>query len=264
MVYELEQTEKAAPLFEGWQESLIWSCLQGIMGKLYVDSLEEPASAMAFLGDFCFLAGKPDGELAGHRPWRDKMAQSESGPDAILVPQDMEWARVIEECFGQEAKRVTRYAIKKEPGIFDTERLQEAVDGLPEGYVLKLMDEELFWRCRKMDWCRDWVWQYEDYAMYEKYGLGAIAMKDGEPVSGASSYSGYLGGIEVEIITREDHRRKGLAWACGAKLVLECLKRGWYPSWDAQNRWSASLAEKLGYHFDREYIAYEIKTGEDR
>ena len=65
-------------------------------------------------------------------------------------------------------------------------------------------------------------------------------------------------GIEIEIDTREDHRRKGLAYACGAKLILECLKRGLYPSWDAQNKWSVALAEKLGYHFDHEYTAYEI------
>ena len=65
-------------------------------------------------------------------------------------------------------------------------------------------------------------------------------------------------GIEIEIDTREDHRRKGLAYACGAKLVLECLEKGLYPSWDAQNKWSVALAEKLGYHFSQEYVAYEI------
>lgn len=54
MVYELKDTEKAAPLFEGWQESMIWSCLQKIMGKIYADSPEHPVSAMALLADFCF------------------------------------------------------------------------------------------------------------------------------------------------------------------------------------------------------------------
>ena len=91
--------------------------------------------------------------------------------------------------------------------------------------------------------------QYADFAMYRKYGLGVIIMKDGEPVSGASSYSGYIGGIEIQIDTREDHRRKGLARICGAKLILECLKRGWYPSWDAQNMWSVALDRKAGVSF---------------
>ena len=53
-------------------------------------------------------------------------------------------------------------------------------------------------------------------------------------------------------------RQAGLAQACGAKLILECLDRGLYPSWDAHDRRSLSLAEKLGYHLDHEYPAYII------
>lgn len=75
---------------------------------------------------------------------------------------------------------------------------------------------------------------------------------------GASSYSAYLGGIEIEIDTKKEYRRKGLASVCGARLILECISRDLYPSWDAQNLWSAALAEKLGYHFGYEYDAYEI------
>ena len=85
-----------------------------------------------------------------------------------------------------------------------------------------------------------------------------VIVKEGVPVSGASSYSGYPGGIEIEIDTRADFRRKGLARICGAKLILECLERGLYPSWDAHNPGSAALAKKLGYRFDRAYAAYEM------
>lgn len=260
MIFKTKQTKKAAALFAGWQETVIWSCLQGVMGQLYVDSLENPASAMIMLGDFCYFAGTPDEELILLKPWRarENRPQDENEPEAILVPQNESWGARIERCFGARAKKVTRYAIKKEPGVFDREKLQAAVDACPDGYVLQMIDEKLFHRCRKIAWCRDWVAQYEDYSLYEKHGLGAAALKHGAPVAGASSFSGYLGGIEVEIITREDHRRKGLAYACGAKLILECLKRGWYPSWDARTKWSVALAEKLGYHFDHAYDAYEI------
>lgn len=252
MVFELRQTEKAAPLFEGWQETLIWSCLQGVMGKLYVDSLENPVSAMALLGDFCFLAGKPDREIILYEPRQVRCNFM------LMVPQNRGWADLIEECYGKKANPVVRYAIKKEPDIFNEKNLQNIVSALPAGYTLQMMDENLFWRCWDIEWCKDWVSQYEDYELYRKYGLGAVILKDNEPVSGASSYSGYVGGIEIEIDTREDYRRKGLACICGAKLILECLKRGWYPSWDAQNKWSVALAEKLGYHFDHEYTAFEI------
>lgn len=251
MIFELKQTEKAEALFDGWQETLIWSCLQGVMGRIYADSQEEPASAMALLGDFCFFAGKPDKELVLYEPPYDK------GGAVIMVPQDESWGALIEECYGAEAKKTVRYAVRKEPDVFDRERLKTVVERLPAGYTLKMIDERLFRRCMETDWCRDFTAQYDDYAMFQEYGLGVVIMKDGQIVSGASSYSGYAGGIEVEIDTREGHRRRGFAYICGAKLILECLKRGWYPSWDAQNLWSAALAEKLGYHLDREYVVYE-------
>lgn len=255
MVYKVKGTEKIARLFEGWQETLIWSCIQNVMGSLYVDSTEKPGSAMAVSGDFCFFAGKPNEELI--RYWF-KCYQGEHPWGVIMVPQNEEWGKLIETCYGERAKKVTRYAIKKEPDVFDQEKLQDAVNALPAGYILKMIDENLFWSCREIPWCKDWVSQYDNYEMYRKYGLGVVVLKDGEPVSGASSYTSFLGGIEIEIDTREDHRRKGLAYACAAKLILECLARGWYPSWDAQNPWSVALAEKLGYHFDHEYTAYEV------
>lgn len=268
MIFELKNTEKAAPLFEGWQESMIWSCVQNIMGKIYADSPEHPASAMALLADFCFFAGKPDAELV--RYWsRLNMPDAADSPapspswGIIMVPQNREWGELIESCYGEKANKVTRYAIKKEPDLFDRAKLQAAAEALPAGYTLKMMDEKLYLQCREIPWCRDWVSNYPDYAMYQRYGLGAVILKEGEPVSGASSYTSYRGGIEVEIDTREDCRRKGLAYACGARLILECLERGWYPSWDAQNLWSAALAEKLGYHFDHEYTAYEVRLLKD-
>lgn len=252
MIYELRDTKKAAALFDGWEETLIYSCLQGIMGKIYADSEENPQSAMAILGDFCFFAGRPTEELVCYKPeWRKQDFM-------IMVPQKEAWAEWIEKCYGEKAKKTVRYAIKKEQDVFDPEKLKRIVHALPQGYTLQLIDEALFARCKEINWCRDWVSQYDTYELFEKHGMGVVILKDGEPVSGASSYSGYIGGIEIEIDTREDYRRRGLASVCGARLILECLKRGWYPSWDAQNKGSVALAKKLGYHFDHEYPVYEI------
>lgn len=229
MVHKLEEPQQAA-LFDGWQETLIWPCW------------EISAS----------WRGEPDRELT--------LSGWELGGRSflIMVPRDRCLAETIEACYGQRTRKSVRYAIKKEPDVFGREKLRAVVAGLPAGYELREMDEVLFRRCREVPWCRDWVAQYEDYARYRRYGLGAIILKEKEPVSGASSYSGYPGGIEIEIDTREDYRRKRPARICGAKLILDCLERGWYPSWDAQNLWSAALAEKLGYHFDHEYTVYEI------
>ena len=69
-------------------------------------------------------------------------------------------------------------------------------------------------------------------------------------------------GLEIEVDTVEEERRKGLATAASAALILRCLDEGLYPSWDAQNMLSVHLAEKLGYEFDHEYTVYEVASDE--
>lgn len=242
----------ATEIFKNWDETLIWSCLQGVMGEIHTNTAND--AAMAILGDFAFYAGNPSEELVSFKPEGCKQ------DFIIMVPQNDDWGELIEKCYGDKARKVTRYAIKKEPEneIFDVAKLEQAVSGLPDGYEIKMIEEAEYDMCRENSWANDLVSQFKDYQNYKKLGLGAVILKDGELVAGASSYSAYNEGIEIEIDTREDHRRKGLAYACGAKLILECLHRGLYPSWDAQNKWSVALAEKLGYRFSHEYIAYEI------
>lgn len=242
--------ENIKEIFGNWKESLIWSCLQGVMGEIHTNTTED--AAMAILGDFAFYAGTPSEELVRFKP------ESCEQDFIIMVPQNDAWAAMIEKCYGDKAKKVTRYAIKKEKDIFDISKLEQAILKLPKGYELKLLEEQEYDLCRNNGWANDLVSQFKDYDTYRKLGLGVVVLKDGELVAGASSYSRYNEGIEIEIDTREDHRRKGLAYVCGAKLILECLKKSLYPSWDAQNKWSVALAEKLGYHFSHEYTAYEI------
>lgn len=252
MITKISIPTVAAPLFKDWEETLIWSCLQGTMGEIYADDNDTPSSAMAILGDFCFFAGIPNKELLLYKPsWFTQ-------DFIIMVPQNDSWSEMIECCYLEKAKKVTRYAFKKEPDVFDRNRLLEAIASLPQEYSLQMIDHNLFHKCRSLDWSRDLISQFPDYEAFHASGLGVVILKDGEPVCGASSYSRYTEGIEIEIDTHEPYRRKGLAYICGAKLILKCLERNLYPSWDAQNTWSKSLAGKLGYQYSHDYTAYEI------
>lgn len=253
MIYEITDTTNVSPLFDNWEETLIWSCLQGIMGKIYGDDLNNPTSAMAVLGDFTFFAGKPNPELVSYKPaWCTQSFM-------IMVPQNKHWETIITQCYGEKANIISRYAIKKEPYIFDQEKLERAAASLPKQYTLSMIDERLYHMCQSEPWSADLVSQFPSYEKYHALGLGVAVCKDNRIVSGASSYSRYRDGIEVEIDTEKEYRRKGLAYACGAKLILECLKRNLYPSWDAHNKVSVALAEKLGYHYSHAYTAVEIR-----
>lgn len=51
------------------------------MGKIYVTDLEQPKSALAFVGCFVFYAGMPDREMVMNKP----------EGFVIMTPQNKEW-----------------------------------------------------------------------------------------------------------------------------------------------------------------------------
>ena len=253
MIYEIDDMTKVKELFAGWEETLIYSCLQKVIGKIYVTDTETPESAMAYVGCFGFLAGVPDKELLRGKP----------EGFSIMVPQNEEWSKKIEECF-PDSKRVTRYAIKKDT-VFDKEYLNSLItdfrnDPKFTGYELKAIDAEIYDLCLPDPVTRDFVSSFDNKESYLELGRGMVIMKEGRIFAGASSFTRYLEGIEIEVDTVPEERRKGLATICAAALILKCLEEGLYPSWDAANLNSVHLAEKLGYEFDHEYAAYEVDS----
>ena len=115
MIYELKDTYKVEHLFEGWNETMICSCLQKVMGKIFVTDLDNPVSAMAYVGCFAFYAGIPDKELVMAKP----------DGFVIMTPQNEKWEFCIEECY-PDANKVSRYAIKKKT-IFDKNLLRSLI-----------------------------------------------------------------------------------------------------------------------------------------
>ena len=55
--------EKLKALFESWDSPMVRACLQGHMGRVLPLG---QSSALASIGDFCFLAGEPSPELVEH------------------------------------------------------------------------------------------------------------------------------------------------------------------------------------------------------
>mgnify|MGYP003332929224 CR=1 FL=1 len=179
MIYELVDTSKVKQLFEGWEETLIYSCLQKVMGKVYVTDMENPKSALAFVGCFGFFAGEPDRELVLNKP----------DGFVIVTAQNEKWEQLIEESF-PSAKRVSRYAIKKNTS-FDRSLLEKNLQMLPEGYELKKIDADIYDQCLKNPVTADFVSSFENKEQYLSIGRGMVITKDGNIVAGASSYTRY-------------------------------------------------------------------------
>ncbi len=248
MICELKDPSKAAPVFEGWEDLdvSVVACLDHVMGKIWADDPEHPESAMAVIGDFAFCAGKPDLELLRCKPDRWM----------LVVPHNEAWSTLIEDHF-PAGKRI-RYAIKKET-VFDREKLKALAEVLPEGYTIRRIGSELYDLILKHELFKDCVSVFESKEQFLELGRGYAVLKDGKIVSAASSYSRYRKGIDIEIDTLREERHKGLGTAVAATLILACLDEGLYPAWDAANKMSVRLAEKLGYEYSHEYVCYGVE-----
>jgi RimJ/RimL family protein N-acetyltransferase len=240
------------PLFNNSQDTLIQSAFQGCMGSVYGD-IEQPATACVLTADFCFLAGEAC--LTMLEFVRTHLLEH----FLIVLPVDEAWHPLVGEFFEKQASAFSRYAFKKDGDVFDRDQLQSYIHALPDGYTLKRINEDLYNYSLTQDWSEDLCSQFEDYKNFESQGVGFMVLYDDLPVCGASSYTFYNEGIEIEIDTYEPYRRRGLALACASKLILHCLENNLYPSWDAANLHSVALAEKLGYHFNYEYTAYYVE-----
>ncbi len=253
-----QEKRRVGPLFDGIHDSLIKTFLQGYAGQGFCDDLSFPRCASIEVNDLLFFGGDPASEnakeFATYAP--------EGRAELNIICCDDGWIPLIEAAHPEMTYVYTRYATEQTLKGFDKDRLRAMMRDVPEGYTLLGMDDEIYHLAMQNEWSRDFCSFFPDADDYVERGIGFCALHGDELVAGASSFSIYDGGIEVQIETREDHRRKGLAKACGAALVLACVSQGRYPCWDAANKISLKLAQDLGYKLKCEYKCIKLDRSE--
>lgn len=250
---DINLRKQLIPMFKNMNDTIILSCLQGHMGTAWVDDLINPTVAQILVGVFVFYAGDPHAnateELLLNLP-----------EDIIVIVNTGEWKNRIETFHNGSIKKFQRYSFKKNAEHLDPNHMQSFLSTLPEEYELKKIDSSLAYDPSLQALSEDFTSQYASIDDYIDKGVGFCILNNGQIVCAASSYSVYDDGIEIEIDTSPEHRRKGLATVAASALILDCLHRGKYPSWDAANLKSVTLAEKLGYVLEEEYDAYYIHS----
>jgi GNAT superfamily N-acetyltransferase len=241
-----------APFFLN-ANGLVRSCLQGYMGQVFGDHPAMPRAALLCIGDFASPGG--DFTSPAARQLMGKLAIQRG--KTWLLPALPGWEAHLSFWSPKRMERGTRYAVQAK-AAFDKARLISMTQAIPPEFSLHPMDGELYGKAMAQEWSRDFCSQFEDAADYLSRGLGVAALRGEELAAGASSYVTYNGGIEIQTDTREDMRRRGLAAACCARLILDCLQKGLTPSWDAANPASLALAEKLGYALKNAYEIWEV------
>lgn len=243
------------PLFDSLEDTLVLSCLQNHMGRAWADRLDDPTFALLRVGDFCFLGG--DASSPEAIPFLRELLIVTERDFFLIITQGEAFGNLLQNLYGDKFKAITRYRLQTPPQ-FDTALLEDITKHIPSGYTLCQLEGKWYDQALKEDWSRDLVSNFTSLEDYEARGLGMILTKDGEIVSGASSYSIYTGGLEIEIDTKEPYRKQGLARIVGAALILAALQKGLLPHWDAANETSVRLAQRLGYLYQGPYTTYLI------
>ena len=240
-----------APLFSGWDDVIILSGLQGHMGQVWADNEDSPTIAKIELLGFCYVAGDADSSQA-----KELLHQLPGGLELQL--NDEAWHNLVVQEIDDKVHKFSRFKFKRDSSLFDKANLQSYIHKLPKGYEVASIDEVMFRQLLTLDWAEEHCSQFSSFELFQKYGVGFVVLYEGKPICAASPYAYCDGIIDVQIDTVEEHRKKGIATACSARLILECLDRGIFPSWNADCDESRYLAEKLGYQLDKECMCYGI------
>ena len=242
-----EKRERLMPLFDGFEDSVLISYAEGRVGEGYCDDPDFPTVGVICAGDFYFVAG--DASFAA-----EAFEFAENNTEAVFMPASEEWTAAL---LGLDKGLVstTRFRTRI-PESFNESRLAELADiSAFSEYRLEMINEKYYGQALRETWSRAFVGNFLDYNNFAENAFGCCITHEGRLICAASCYSSYSRGVEVEIATHPDYRRKGLATIAGAAFISECVRRGLTPHWDAANIMSLKIAEKFGYTLKEEYTA---------
>lgn len=250
------QRVAVAAFFECVEISLARTFLQGYGGQAWCDCLENPRFAvikcqgiLIFGGDF---SDPRASEFAAFLPHENN--------EWYIFCNDNGWLPLIENAHPGQTRRYTRYSMNCDATTFDLDQLRRFVQDIPPEYEIVPIDKAYYEQAMSEEWSREFCSFFSSEEDFLKNGVGFCAVYRGRMVAGASTFSIFDGGIEVQIETHSKHQRRGLATACGAALILTCLAQNRQPCWDAISEPSRDLALKLGYTLRQSYTALLIET----
>lgn len=247
---EEEERTLLAPLFALHRHDrvLIDSVLERHFGNAWADSVSEPTVARLDSGAFTLLGGDPGAAAA--------QALLAVAPIYYVTPETDGWRWALRKAFGEgiTALPFTPFSWQS----LDTAHLAELARRVPPGFELKRVDAAVAERLpgdMGNDYFLECFHSIEDFL---ERGAGFCAVHGGRIVSAASSAAASSYGIDIDIATVAEYRRRGLGTAVGARLVLHCLQNGLEPHWLAANADSERLAARLGFIPGEPYETFEI------
>ncbi len=221
--------------------------LEGTAGRVVVDDTENPTVFRLEQGPFWYFAGDASCVAA-------KQLMKEMPSYTFLMPSPPEWIKLAKSIFGRNLTQNQRYRFSGDQlskihleGILERSRFAAEIQRIDADMAHKFIDDKVY----LFD-----IPGFRSAQDFFERGLGYCLFIRDRVAAAAYAAQACSKGIEVSIYVEERHRQRGIATALAARLVLECLQRGWVAHWDAANPESCKLAQKLGYHLLGEYQGY--------
>ncbi len=253
---ELTPTQHARlrPMFASFATRLhgsVEAIFSGEFGRAWADDADAPTVALAHI-DFWFIAGdartRAADEALGQVPRR-----------GTIVTGGGSWDERVRSTLGDDMHERARTGMAAPtPTEWNGDRLQAMASAIPDGFEIRRVtpaDVHAFAAFEK-----DLVANFGTIERYLENGIGFGAWFNGQCVAGCSSFTLAGGKLEIEIDTHRDFRRRGLARAVAATMILHCLDEGIEPCWDAHNLESSALALQLGFVDPQPYTVFVVGT----
>lgn len=236
--------------FERPRHQISSSYTDGMLGE----AVTGDAGAAVIVGDLVELSGCFDREVY------DRVSSID---ESHLVEPPQCWIAGIRRMKPDSFRAYEREAFKPlspdEIGVAaDLEPSILAIDGIPVE-ISPIEDDDVEALLRKT-WSADLVANTRTIDQAHPGTLGFIARLRGRIIGGIGCYAVYRTGVEIQIDTHADFRRRGVATELAKRMLLECRSRSLECHWDAMNAQSAALARKVGFVSDRTYRCYEMRA----
>jgi RimJ/RimL family protein N-acetyltransferase len=234
-------------------------------GKIFVDNLERPTSALIWaINCMYFFVGDPNNHAFNQDFLRffsqDLAPENLSlGARAFICTflQEDTWQETVKDYFKEKTldidyrqefsfNRNHKEHLEKKPDFSDL-AVKMITPDLFENNKNPLLSEDI---------CEFW-YTLDDFF---KKGLGFCLLKNNQILS--SCYACYASdqGLEINIITYDEKdRKKGYAKIVAWAFIQHCLRHDLSFRWEAyENSPSSALAEKLGFEKKKKYLCYEL------
>jgi GNAT superfamily N-acetyltransferase len=247
------------PLLAGIQQAILpYAVCEGVnVGRVFVDRRDTPRAVLIWtpVGYYC-LAGDPVQipDLADFSRVLTEIfvpASRAGGETGFILLTSMEaWKDRLPTLLpGRTVTEIYRRPFTFDPAWFAAQGDWWA--HLPAGFRLLPLDAAL---AGKVGVPPSWA----SVADFLARGLGFALLEGDEIASVCISVFACQTGVEIDVHTAENYRRRGLAVITTAALIEACVQRGQLPNWECfwENEPSTRLAGKLGFTALPDYAVY--------